>query len=238
MYLNKVSRKRKNAKSYYKKEKKTIKKFKLYKAPISAVMPDVIRRKLFYNAEIVIDAGIASFITHKFRANSLYDPDYTGTGHQPYGFDQYHLLYKENRVLNAKLSITKTNTAITDNIPGFIGIIVSPDVTTPTFSDASHFIEMAKSQGWPVKSTGSFHETLDDAFRTLLSANWNAKQRFGPGADEESQRGSATSGPPSEQYFIIVAYCIQGANNPAPMSLSVDIEFDALFMKPLLLPQS
>jgi hypothetical protein len=30
---------------------------------------------------------------HHFRTTAVYDPDYTGTGHQPYGFDQHSRLY-------------------------------------------------------------------------------------------------------------------------------------------------
>lgn len=33
-----------------------------------------------------------------FRLNSLYDPDETGVGHQPYGFDQLALLYRRYKV--------------------------------------------------------------------------------------------------------------------------------------------
>lgn len=32
------------------------------------------------------------------RLNSLYDPDYTGSGHQPYGFDQMSGMYQKYRV--------------------------------------------------------------------------------------------------------------------------------------------
>jgi len=42
----------------------------------------------------------------KFSLNSLYDPDITGSGHQPYGYDQLAALYKLYRVEGVRISIT------------------------------------------------------------------------------------------------------------------------------------
>ncbi len=36
---------------------------------------------------------------YQFNANSVYDPDRTGTGHQPYGHDQLSLLFNRYRVM-------------------------------------------------------------------------------------------------------------------------------------------
>ena len=38
------------------------------------------------------------------RMNSLFDPDQTGTGHQPYYFDQFAALYNRYTVLGSKLT--------------------------------------------------------------------------------------------------------------------------------------
>lgn len=44
-----------------------------------------------------------------FRLNSIYDPDYTGSGHQPYGYDQMALLYKQYKVIGAMIEIDFMN---------------------------------------------------------------------------------------------------------------------------------
>lgn len=41
-------------------------------------------------------------IPYQFNLNSLYDPDATGTGHQPYGFDQLATMYGRYRVYAVK----------------------------------------------------------------------------------------------------------------------------------------
>lgn len=44
-----------------------------------------------------------------FRLNSLFDPDQTGVGHQPYQFDQLSVLYNKAIVYAAKVDITWSN---------------------------------------------------------------------------------------------------------------------------------
>jgi hypothetical protein len=39
-----------------------------------------------------------------YRLNSPYDPDYSGSGHQPYGYDQISPLYRKVVVSNVKLT--------------------------------------------------------------------------------------------------------------------------------------
>lgn len=41
-----------------------------------------------------------------FRANSIFDPDYTGTGHQPMGHDQWNQFYDDYIVIGAKMKVT------------------------------------------------------------------------------------------------------------------------------------
>lgn len=43
--------------------------------------------------------------------NNLYDPNYSSTGHQPYGYDQMKALYNAYNVLYAKITVTFCNAA-------------------------------------------------------------------------------------------------------------------------------
>lgn len=54
-------------------------------------------------------AGLAANWT--FRANGMYDPDYTGTGHQPLGFDQMMPFYQKYTVIGAKITVDIENTS-------------------------------------------------------------------------------------------------------------------------------
>lgn len=55
-----------------------------------------------------------------FRNNSIYDPDGSGIGHQPLGYDQWSQFYGRYRVIGAKYRVTITN--VTDT-PCKVGIL-------------------------------------------------------------------------------------------------------------------
>lgn len=48
-----------------------------------------------------------------YMANSCYDPDYSGTGHQPMGFDQWMAIYSRYRVHASYIKITTINKSTT-----------------------------------------------------------------------------------------------------------------------------
>lgn len=56
--------------------------------------------------------GVTGSNLWQFGANGLYDPDITGTGHQPMYFDNYAALYRQYRVTRSKISVTVVNTSV------------------------------------------------------------------------------------------------------------------------------
>lgn len=46
-----------------------------------------------------------SSLTYQWRLNSLFDPDYTGIGYQPYFHDQYSAMYSRYRVYGCKVEM-------------------------------------------------------------------------------------------------------------------------------------
>lgn len=47
----------------------------------------------------------------RFRLNSLFDPDFSGIGHQPYGFDQLSPLYNRYRVISCSYVVSAVDQA-------------------------------------------------------------------------------------------------------------------------------
>jgi len=77
-------------------------------------VPDRYLTTLKYAEAVTVSAaGLASY---KWRLNSLFDPNLTGVGHQPYGFDQLcgpagTALYNRYRVISCKYVLTCTSDA-------------------------------------------------------------------------------------------------------------------------------
>lgn len=61
---------------------------------------------------------------HLFRANSMYDPDFTGVGNQPRGFDQWMALYHRFHVIGSKIR-ARFATTTTETVPALCGISMS-----------------------------------------------------------------------------------------------------------------
>lgn len=55
--------------------------------------------------------NVAGPTAYRFRLNSLYDPDFSGTGHQPYGFDQLSPLYNRYRVISCRYVVSAVDQA-------------------------------------------------------------------------------------------------------------------------------
>lgn len=53
-----------------------------------------------------VTLSTAGLNVYKWNLNSLYDPNRTGTGHQPYGYDQIGLLYNRYRVISCKYVVS------------------------------------------------------------------------------------------------------------------------------------
>lgn len=68
-------------------------------------MPDSFQTILEYSDVVTISSGTAPQAGYIFRGNSMYDPDYTSTGHQPRYFDQNMAVYSRYLVLGAKITV-------------------------------------------------------------------------------------------------------------------------------------
>ena len=56
-------------------------------------VPNSINVRLRYSDVITLTSTAGSLSKHVFRSNSLFDPDFTGVGHQPMYYDQLGALY-------------------------------------------------------------------------------------------------------------------------------------------------
>jgi len=80
----------------------------------TSALPDTYYTKLNYSELGALNyGGAGAAATYQFRMNSLYDADYTGGGHQPYGFDQLAALYNKYRVYGCKWVVTWSNQSST-----------------------------------------------------------------------------------------------------------------------------
>lgn len=76
--------------------------------PQGGALPPTLFTKMRYSHQVILYADNLTGRTgseYAFRMNSLYDPDFTGTGHQPVGFDQLAAIYKIYRVYKVDIQV-------------------------------------------------------------------------------------------------------------------------------------
>lgn len=89
---------------------------------------------------------------YAFSVNSLYDPNVTGTGHQPKGFDQIMLLYDHYLTMKCNYKITFINESST--VPCVVGCALSR-LTTDTYSGIDDFSETTNADTHYLNLTGT-----------------------------------------------------------------------------------
>lgn len=128
----------------YKRKPKRRRKSRLYSMSSPAGVPTkkVVSMRYCSNGTIASTSGILQ--VHVFSANNLYDPDVTGTGHQPMGHDTMATLYNHYVVLGSKITVQwgQVNTSGgTGNL--MVGCYLDDDSTVP-YTGYSGLIESRK----------------------------------------------------------------------------------------------
>lgn len=172
---------------------------------------------------------------HLFRLNSLYDPDYTGVGHQPLGYDQWTTIYDKYAVRRARIKITEVTDSTGSNTPcyTFIGIRHKP-TGTPTSGeeamenpDYSDFMLSGMNEGANGNPRKKVLVQEVDIVKFLNRGN----------IDDSDLLTTVSTNPVNEVYADINTLPING-NTAGTMHFVVEIEFDVIFQQPKALAQS
>jgi len=115
--------------------------------------PAVEKYQLRYSQTVTINPGVAAAASYLFRANSIFDPDQSVGGHQPYGHDQLQEIYNHYCVDSATIVVTPTV-----GVGGVWGISVTDnDVVTNSFNSvceqqATSMAVQSVTNGQPIQT--------------------------------------------------------------------------------------
>jgi len=157
---------------------------------------DRLRVKLRYVSYLVGTTSVTAAY-NIFNGNNLFDPDRTGVGHQPRGFDQYATQYRNYCVYASRIKITTFNGEAGSNL---ITVITpaKPAAATPIDATVDLAIERRESK-WTSTVFGGRPTVLSN-YATTAAMHGESKKTIAINPDFSAP----TSGAPPNQWSWIV----------------------------------
>jgi len=163
-----------------------------------------------------LDVGTVGAISkYVFRANSIYDPDLTGTGDSVLDYQTFSSHYNHYVVTGAKITL-KAYSSMGSNA-NVIGIMLNDDTTTP-----SYFSEVL------MQSDSKFGIVGSDGKILTVTKNFSAKRFFNVTdvKDNLDRIGSVMgSNPTDDAYFTVYALPMDVVTDTAPVRCVAIIDY-------------
>lgn len=210
--------------------------------------------KLRYHTTITLEPDALNFTKKTltsnnqvwlFGANCMYDPDISGTGHQPRGFDQVITSQSDEKggyihytVVGSKISVRPIGPQLgqnTSNAPAVFGVNTIPDSQWPY----DNYNDMVESG-----ITGKIIQK-DMTLTRPYSAFWSARRAFGKKVSgmigKTAYSGDKGDNPIEKQYFAV--WCTSPAfghsmGDPPTYYFRVIIDYVAVCTEPCFLEKS
>lgn len=188
---------------------------------VASRMPKTMLMKHRYTETIGLDAAGGGVSPYVFIANTLYDPNVTGTGHQPLMSDEMAAIYGSYIILGSKITAKFVNSS-TGTTVSHIGIFLSRDSSIST------------SQELVLEQQNTKHTTLGLPGSTngikTITGNFSAKKFFSANPlTDDLQEALISADPQKKAYYILWQSSINSANNPDAIDVLVSIDYIALW---------
>lgn len=197
--------------------------------------PRFTKRLTYSEVGNTITATTGTPNTYFYSANGLFDPNITGVGHQPLGFDQMMAMYEHYTVTSSKISVHVINSS-SAGVYGAFALYLSPDTTQIT--TVSQLIEngqIAWKRLMPINVYGSMGSlSLDCNIPAYFARNSNKRQLV----EDTHLSGDIAANPAEQVYFGILSFEATGASNTVSNNFIVEIEYEVIFWEPRKLAQS
>lgn len=182
-----------------------------------------------YSENVSITSTLGGLGSYVFRANSIFDPNFTGTGHQPMAHDTYETLFNHYMVVGAKLTVVCSSDT-GQSKPFVMGSYLGDGSTVP-YTNASEFIE-AKKGSWAV-GQGRQAEPL------VSVSKFSARQFFNcqDTKDNRKNLGASFGSNPNEDAYFVIWYQNEDASTDT-LQFRVVIDYVVQFFEPKDLAQS
>lgn len=190
---------------------------------MSHIVPPTSRAVLSYcyNANFTTPAtstAIDSNCFNVFNASSCYDPDTTGVGSQPLGFDQWMAFYDHFTVKSSKIRVIGVSNS---SNPVMVGVRLTD--STSSIADSITFVEQANAT---FGVGGNLYNHGKE-----LNLKYDIHKFFGVRdlLDATEYKGSAGGNPSENAYFHVAVFNPQSTQSSTASGVYVYITYDVVF---------
>ena len=187
-------------------------------------LPPILKNTVIYGETQFI--SLTATTSYVWSCNGLFDPNITGTGHQPRGFDELCGLYNHYTVTASRIKFW-TASGDTRNIVASIIIDDDGGATGTNTFDAM------------VENSVAFRSyTPSVSEQKPLYAKWSSQNVFGAnGIINPSLQGTSSTNPSEQSYFVCTVRDLTGVT-PLSINLCARIEYDVIWSERLTLSAS
>lgn len=195
--------------------------------PTMPIFQNRVLKRLNYSESVALTHTLFGPGTYIYSTNGLYDPNITGTGHQPMGFDQMMVFYEHYVVTRMKAYVTFSNKAA---FPVTVALSLNAANTSPSDSSA------LQEGGYIVKDRLTAAGTQGSVKTLSIFVN-NKKFEVATNIlDVDEFKGNVAANPVEQTYLDITSWDPDGKGGD--LICEVYLEYDAWFVEPRKLTPS
>lgn len=173
--------------------------------------------KMRYSDTITVNPPVGATANYFFRANDVWDPDYTGVGHSANSLDQWSNFYDHFTVIGSKITAKFIANSATSGDTCLVGIYVDDDVATVT--DPHQLVENGGKYGIMANKDGGNNVKT-------VRAGFSGRKFFGVSdivGDSLYRQTNGTS--PTEQAYFHIWAAASNFGDPAAFNVLVTVDY-------------
>lgn len=190
----------------------------------SPLQTRLLTRLTYGDDELTLNPAVGSCAGRIFSANGMYDPDITGVGHQPRGFDELMALYDHFTVIGAKITVDFVNT---DTSNAMVCGIVTQDNNTLT----TDIHDLLERKGFKYRQIGNKNGATANTCRITQVINPAKFLGRSKALSDPELKGSKVANPGEQAFFVPYVFSPAGADG-GNVYLTVKIEYTAILHEP------
>lgn len=170
--------------------------------------------KLRYCEEINVSSTLGVLTGYAYRANSVYDPNKSGTGHKCLAFAEWNNLFNHWKVLGSRITVSIVqNTSNTS--PMVMGLYLTDGDTIP-YTSSTEFIEARK---------GTYTMLTPGQTRVgKVTSKFSAKKFFNvvDVKDNQNLGASGNNNPAEEAFYFLWVQTTDGSTGSVDCVVTID----------------